>query len=250
MQFIRANTETDFFIGPVLDADGLPVTSATSADFRYVLNGSASAIPSGITITHAINGHYAAEFAAPIIDAPKMFALIVGNASLAMPPAEFTVMTESAWDSLFSATAGDSIDFILAKVALISSGSVTATLPVTSTGQIRSPILIGDDYLAANGRAFQWVISERLGFVVGTMSCKFGGSNAKTGDSWEVAGSVTDNLDGTWTLSFDLPDTQTGELAEGLYRWSVEIISADGANVTEVFSGKGVEVRAKQTTNA
>jgi hypothetical protein len=139
---------------------------------------------------------------------------------------------------------------ILAKANLITAGAITANLPVTASGQLRGPILIGDDYLAANGRAFEWTIDARAGFSVGTMSCKFGGSNAQTGDSWEVAGSVTDNLDSTWTLSFDLPDTQTGELAEGLYRWSVEIISAAGANVTEVFSGKGVEVRAKQTTNA
>jgi len=112
MQFIKRTVETEFFIGPVLDADGLPVTTATSADFRYVLNGSASAIPSGISITHSINGHYVADFASPIIDSTKMFSIIVGNASLAMPPADFTVLTEAAWDAWFSATAGLNVNVI------------------------------------------------------------------------------------------------------------------------------------------
>ena len=247
MQFLRQNTETDFFIGPVLDADGLPVTSATSADFRYVLNGSASAIPSGITITHSINGHYAAEFAAPIIDAPKMFTLIVGNTALAMPPAEFTVMTESAWDSLFGATAGDSIDFILGKVALITTGALQFTANVNARGAIAIPIFIGDDYLVGAGRAFEWIIDARTGYSAGTATCLFGGSNAVLGTSWLVGGSVIDNLDGTWTLSFDLDKNDTGALLPGFYQWSVELANPNGDEVTEVYSGKNVEVRAKQT---
>jgi len=105
MLFVRQNTESQFFIGPVLDADGLPVTTATNSDFRYVLSGAAGAIPAGITITHQINGHYLVAIVSPIIDAPKSFAIIAGNASLAMPPSDFAVITAAAWDSLFSATA-------------------------------------------------------------------------------------------------------------------------------------------------
>jgi len=35
--------------------------------------------------------------------------------------------------------------------------------PVASTGQITTPIILGDDYLASNGRAFQWTIAAITG---------------------------------------------------------------------------------------
>lgn len=136
---------------------------------------------------------------------------------------------------------------IKAKTDLITATNVTYTSPVSSTGAIRAAIIIGDDYLAANARAFEWTISARTGVTVSTASCRFGGSNAELGKSWLVTGTVSDLGAGQWKLSFDLSKTVTGALLEGYYRWSVEIVSAGGTEVTEVYSGRNVEVRAKQT---
>jgi len=136
---------------------------------------------------------------------------------------------------------------IKAKTDLITAGQVTYTSPVGGTGKISIPIIIGDDYLAANTRAFEWTITARTGVVVGTASCRFGGTNEELGKSWLVTGTVSDIGGGQWKLSFDLSKTVTGALAEGYYRWSVELLSAGGTEITEVFSGRNVEVRNKQT---
>ena len=117
--------------------------------------------------------------------------------------------------------------------------------PVASTGQITTPIVIGDDYLAANGRAFQWTIAALTGYVVGTATCKFGGSY-KT-NTWLVTGTVTDVGSGNWTISFDLPKASTAALDEGYYSWSVEVMSAGGTEITRVRSGRNVLLVDKQT---
>lgn len=117
--------------------------------------------------------------------------------------------------------------------------------PVASTGTITTPIVIGDDYLAANGRAFQWTIAALTGYAVGTATCKFGGAY-KT-NTWLVTGTIADVGSGNWTLSFDLPKTATADLEEGYYSWSVEVISASGTEITRVRSGRNVLLVDKQT---
>jgi hypothetical protein len=136
---------------------------------------------------------------------------------------------------------------IKAKTDLITAGQVTYTSPVGGTGKISIPIIIGDDYLASNARAFEWTITARTGVVVGTASCRFGGTNEELNKSWLVTGTVSDIGGGQCKLSFDLTKTVTGALEEGYYRWSVELLSAGGTEITEVFSGRNVEVRNKQT---
>ena len=134
---------------------------------------------------------------------------------------------------------------IRSKTVLISSDPIVSSSPVSASGQIAVPIIIGDAYLAENGRAFAWDISPVTGFTVGGSSCRFGG---KYKDSeWLVTGTVTDNGNGTWKLSFDLTEADTIALEAGIYDWSVEIRSTNTKRVTKVRSGKAVQVVEKQT---
>ena len=141
------------------------------------------------------------------------------------------------------------LDAIKDKTDLITSGTVQTSLPVTSSGQITSPLVIGDDYLAANGRAFSWTVALPTGFVVATASCRFGMRfEDETGvNSFVSTGTVTDAGSGNVTLSFDVAKTVTGTLRPGWYDWSVEIVSASGVEVTRVKSGKNAEWQEKQT---
>ncbi len=117
--------------------------------------------------------------------------------------------------------------------------------PVASSGVITSPVIIGDDYLAANGRAFQWTVAALPGYTLATTTCKFGG--AFKDNVWLVSGTVTDAGGGNWTVSFDVAKTDTLGLEEGYYSWSVELISAGGTKVTRVRSGRNVLLVDKQT---
>jgi len=141
------------------------------------------------------------------------------------------------------------LDAIKDKTDLITSGTVYTALPVTSSGQITSPLVIGDDYLAANGRAFSWTVALPTGFVAATASCRFGMrfEDEQGVNSFIATGTVTDAGSGNVTLSFDVAKTVTGDLRPGWYDWSVEIVSASGVEVTRVKSGKNAEWQEKQT---
>jgi len=144
------------------------------------------------------------------------------------------------------------LDAIKDKTDLITTGTIQSSIPVTAQGQITGPLFIGDDYLSANGRAFQWTVALPSGFVIATSTCSFGMEHAEgatEGASFAVSGTVTDAGGGNVTLSFDVPKATTGALKAGFYRWSVEIASAGGNEVTRVASDgkKLVEWREKQT---
>lgn len=148
--------------------------------------------------------------------------------------------------------AGNILNQVKAKTDLITTGTIQSSIPVTSQGQITGPLYIGDDYLSANGRAFQWTVALPSGFVIATSTCRFGMEHAEgatEGASFAVSGTVTDAGGGNVTLAFDVPKATTGNLKAGFYRWSVEIASAGGNEVTRVASDgkKLVEWREKQT---
>jgi hypothetical protein len=142
------------------------------------------------------------------------------------------------------------LDEIRDKTALITSGgTVYVTSPVTATGQLTSPLIIGDDYLAANGRRFRWTVALPSGYVIATSTARFGMryEDDEGVNEFIATGTVTDATGGNVHLDFDVAKTVTGTLRPGWYEWSVEIVSATGVEITRVKSGKNVEWQEKQT---
>jgi hypothetical protein len=142
------------------------------------------------------------------------------------------------------------LDEIRDQTALITSGgTVYVSSPVTATGQLASPLIIGDDYLAANGRRFRWTVALPSGYVIGTSTARFGMryEDDEGVNEFVSTGTVTDATGGNVHLDFDVAKTVTGTLRPGWYEWSVEIVSASGVEITRVKSGKNVEWQGKQT---
>ena len=142
------------------------------------------------------------------------------------------------------------LDEIRDQTALIQSGgTIYVTSPVTASGQLSSPLVIGDDYLAANGRRFRWTVPLPSGYVIATSSAKFGMrfEDADGVNSFIATGTVSDAGSGNVYLDFDVPKATTGTLRPGWYDWSVEIVSASGVEITRVKSGKNAEWVEKQT---
>jgi hypothetical protein len=142
------------------------------------------------------------------------------------------------------------LDEIRDQTALIQAGgTVTVSTPVTESGQLASPLIIGDDYLNANGRAFSWTVPLPSGFVAATATCKFGMryEDDQGINSFIQSGTVIDAGSGNVTLRFDVAKSVTGLLRPGWYDWSVEIASASGTEITRVKSGKNAEWQEKQT---
>jgi hypothetical protein len=146
--------------------------------------------------------------------------------------------------------AGNILNNVNSQTDLIQAGgTVNVTTPVTATGQLASPLIIGDDYLNANGRAFSWTVALPSGFVAATATCKFGMryEDDQGVNSFVQSGTVIDAGSGNVTLRFDVGKAVTGLLRPGWYDWSVEIASASGTEITRVKSGKNAEWQEKQT---
>ena len=142
------------------------------------------------------------------------------------------------------------LDEIRDKTALITAGgTVNVTTPVTATGQLTSPLIIGDDYLAANGRRFRWTVALPSGYVIATSTARFGMryEDDEGLNTFVATGTVTDATGGNVYLDFDVAKTVTGTLRPGWYQWSVEIVSGLGVEITRVKSGKNAEWQEKQT---
>jgi hypothetical protein len=142
------------------------------------------------------------------------------------------------------------LDTIRDQTALITSGgTVYVTSPVTATGQLASPLIIGDDYLAANGRRFRWTVALPSGYVIATSTARFGMryEDDEGVNEFIASGTVTDATGGNVHLDFDVARTVTGALRPGWYEWSVEIVSGTGVEITRVKSGKNTEWQGKQT---
>lgn len=94
--------------------------------------------------------------------------------------------------------------------------------PVMTTGQIASPLIIGDSYTDALGRAFVWFVDPMTGMTTATpvtfkgyLDCACDGVAA-----WTATGAVV--VDGTqWKLTFQLNSTTTSAIAAGEYGWAV-----------------------------
>jgi hypothetical protein len=118
--------------------------------------------------------------------------------------------------------------------------TVTVVAPVSETGQL-TELIIGDDYLDANGRALAWSIPEITGMSVGNATAVFG---LRKGDvSVTVNGTVAAGDAGEWDVTTEIARTAWGDLTEGLAEYSLEIRdSSNGREVTRVINEIGSEV--------
>jgi hypothetical protein len=149
--------------------------------------------------------------------------------------------------TLPGAYTGDQAGRLLADIvdstSLITVGNVTVTAPVSEAGVI-TELILGDDYLAANGRALTWSVTEISGMSLANASCKFWMRKDDMTDSW--TGTVSDGTDPNWTLSVDIANTDWGTLEAGLYEYGVEIIdSSNSREVTVVINPKDQRLRLR-----
>jgi hypothetical protein len=127
---------------------------------------------------------------------------------------------------------------------LLTGGKVVQVAPVAITGEIKSPVIIGDDYTTETGRAFKWLVSGvalDINKTTGFFGARRGGTQAFLieGDIAEVTVGGQDY----WELTFDLPRLLSSELKETLYVYSVELQQSDPLLIVNVAVGNLKAVR-------
>lgn len=113
-----------------------------------------------------------------------------------------------------------------------------------------SEIVIGDDYLAANGRAITWSFDAITGVASASdLTCKFG-IKASDGNSVVITGTVSStHPHTTWVASVDIAKADLQGLPDGLATWSTEVSTAGGTEITIAQNELGcfLRLRNKQT---
>ncbi len=115
--------------------------------------------------------------------------------------------------------------------AKLQTGQIAIVSPVNQDGSVNS-IVIADDYLAANDRAFDFFIDPIAGVSVESLMCYFGGERVHKG-KWLVAGTASLQT-GKWRLRFELASSDTAQCLPGCYEWSVEARTNAGKRLTRI----------------
>ena len=101
-------------------------------------------------------------------------------------------------------------------------------------------LVIGDDYLAANGRALTATFCEPSNMTPAECTARLGFANSQ--DTLVITGGVVaDNDDGTWSVQFSWNDTDTQSLTPGRYDWSIEIVQG----TTEITVAKSISYETR-----
>lgn len=102
------------------------------------------------------------------------------------------------------------------------------TCPDLSESKI---LVIGDDYLATNGRSITVDFCEIDNFTPASCEAKLGFDDGEGNTLLITGGVVTDNGDGTWKASVDITNVESSTLEAGDYNWSLEV-SESGVEYT------------------
>lgn len=130
-----------------------------------------------------------------------------------------------------------------------SSGAV-ANVPTegAKANTIQLPLVVGDDYLAANGRFLSWTVSIPTGTTVAASSAKLRfvqASGSCDPFEIEITGTIAAGSVGFAVMSFSMTDTQTATIPPGEYFWFVEWIGDAGEVITKVYNNQLVFWKSK-----
>ena len=103
-------------------------------------------------------------------------------------------------------------------------------------GEIVGPIVIGDDYTAANGRAFVIDIDLPSNTSAGAAFVFTGRHRYRCDMGWSVAGVISVSAAGTARIPAELPSSASEGLEAGEYVYTISITDDDGGVVTPVAS--------------
>ena len=118
-------------------------------------------------------------------------------------------------------------------LSILPPSSSGTTTPVAADGTVQ-PIVIGDDYLDANNRTFDFFVPPVAGVDINTVQCWFGGEFKHRG-KWLVSGTVALVVD-RWRMRFELPAAATFPTCKsGCYDYSAELRTAAGKRLTRLL---------------
>jgi PKD repeat protein len=99
MQLLKQSTAATVVVGPVLDADGAAVTTATVTNFSIAKNGTVAALTSE-TVTHSANGYYTIALTATNTNTLGRLDIIVNASTMSMANHRYDVLVAATYDAI------------------------------------------------------------------------------------------------------------------------------------------------------
>lgn len=108
MILAKQSTAKTFLVGPILDADGVAITSALTATdvIKVTKNGTVGAADAQDTLTHDHTGHYKLATDGGDFDTLGEVEFSLNSGTSAMQPVKFLVVTAATYDALVTNAAG------------------------------------------------------------------------------------------------------------------------------------------------
>ena len=108
MQLLKLSTAATVVVGPVLDADGAAVTTATVTDFSIAKNGTVAALTTE-TVTHSVNGYYTIALTATNTNTLGRLDVIINDSAMSMTNHRYTVLPADTYEELLTTGIADAV---------------------------------------------------------------------------------------------------------------------------------------------
>ncbi len=99
MQLLKQSTAATIVVGPVLDANGVAVTTAVVTNFSIAKNGTVAALTTE-TVTHSVNGYYTIALTTSNTNTLGQLDVIVNASTMAMANHRYTILTAGMFDAI------------------------------------------------------------------------------------------------------------------------------------------------------
>jgi hypothetical protein len=106
--------------------------------------------------------------------------------------------------------------------------------PVLPNGSLR-PLIIGDDYKAANSRALVWNVTTDVEVASCFLTLSQLDHSTQTRNEIDITGSA-DNTTATKQLTFEIDSDEWGDMEDGEASFNVEMRDSAGNKITPVHS--------------
>jgi hypothetical protein len=108
MQLLKQSTTATVTVGPILDSDGVAVSTAVLADFSIAKNGSV-AVLTGATVTHSTNGYYTIALTTSNTNTLGRLDIIVNASTMSMANHRYDVLPSDTYEELMTTGIADAV---------------------------------------------------------------------------------------------------------------------------------------------
>lgn len=161
---LKQSTAQTVVIGPILDADGVAVTTAVVTNISIAKNGSAAALTTE-TLTHLANGYYTLALTTSNTNTLGILAAYVNNTAMSMTVFRWNVIAAQVYDSLVNGS-----DLLQIDIQQLVGSAQDASRILIGSNNNHEVQVTGSNHIAADVHEFQPGVITAADFAAGAIT--------------------------------------------------------------------------------